>query len=43
MVQQAFGPKGQVLLMVAPAVQRLIQFSAGEKPTDLEVPKSASE
>jgi hexosaminidase len=43
MVQQAFGPKGQVLLMVAPAVQKLIQASAGEKPTELVTPKSATE
>jgi len=42
-VQQAFEPKAQVLLMVAPAVQKLIQASAGEKPTDLSVPKKALE
>lgn len=42
-VQQAFGPKAQVLLMVAPAVQKLIQASAGEKPTELPIPKSALE
>jgi hexosaminidase len=42
-VQQAFEPKAQVLLMVAPAVQKLIQASAGEKPTDLPIPKSALE
>jgi hexosaminidase len=40
-VQQAFEPKAQVLLMVAPAVQKLIQASAGEKPTDLPIPKKA--
>jgi hexosaminidase len=42
-VQQAFEPKAQVLLMVAPAVQKLIQASAGEKPTDLPIPKKALE
>jgi len=43
MVQQAFEPKAQVLLMVAPAVQKLIQASAGEKPVELAIPKSALE
>jgi hexosaminidase len=42
-VQQAFGPKGQVLLMVAPAVQKLIQASAGETPTELPIPKTSQE
>jgi hexosaminidase len=42
-VQQAFQPKAQLMLMVAPAVQKLIQASAGETPTTLAVPKSASE
>jgi len=42
-VQQAFEPKAQVLLMVAPAVQKLIQASAGEKPTELAIPRSALE
>jgi hexosaminidase len=40
-VQQAFEPKAQVLLMVAPAVQKLIQASAREKPTELPIPRSA--
>jgi hexosaminidase len=40
-VQQSIQPKGQVLLMVAAPVQKLIQFSAGEKPTELELPRSA--
>jgi hexosaminidase len=39
-VQQAFEPKAQLLLMVAPPVQKLIQVSAGEKPTELPIPKS---
>ena len=43
LVQQAFEPKAQVLLMVCPAVQKLIQFSAGERPTELPVPKRAAE
>jgi hexosaminidase len=43
-VQQAFQPKAQVILIVAPAVQKLIQASAGETPTTtLGPPKSASE
>ena len=40
-VGQAIEPKAQVLLMVASPVQKLIQFSAGEKPTDLPLPKGA--
>ncbi len=43
LVQQAFEPKAQLLLMVCPAVQKLIQFSAGEKPTELPIPKRASQ
>ena len=43
MAQQAFEPRAQVLLMVAPAVQKLIQASAGGKPTELLIPKSALE
>ncbi len=42
-VQQAFQPRGQVLLMVAGPVQKLIQASAGEKPTELPIPKNASD
>jgi hexosaminidase len=42
-VQQAFQPKAQVILTVAPAVQKLIQASAGETPTTLGPPKSAGE
>src|SRR5579864_7720895 len=41
LLQQATGPKAQVLLMVASPVQKLIQFSAGERPTDLALPKNA--
>ena len=40
-VQQAIQPKAQVLLMVAGPVQKLVQVSAGEKPTDLPLPKKA--
>jgi hexosaminidase len=40
-VQQSFQPKGQVLLMVAGSVQKLIQFSAGERPTELALPRNA--
>ena len=43
LMQQAFQPKGQVILMVVPAIQKLIQFSAGETPTTLALPKSAGE
>jgi hypothetical protein len=42
-VQQAFEPKAQLLLMVCPAIQKLIQFSAGEKPTELALPRRAAE
>ena len=42
LIQQAFEPKAQLLLMVAPAIQKLVQFSAGEKPTDLPIPKRAA-
>jgi hexosaminidase len=42
LVQQAFEPKAQLLLMVCPAVQKLIQFSAGEKPTELPIPLRAA-
>jgi hexosaminidase len=41
LVQEALQPKAQVILMVAGPVQKLIQASAGEKPTELELPKSA--
>jgi hexosaminidase len=40
-VHEAFEPKAQVLLMVAPAVQKLIQASAGEQPTKLPMQASA--
>jgi hexosaminidase len=40
-IEQAFQPKGQVTLMVVPAMQKLIQFSAGETPTTLMLPKTA--
>ena len=41
LVQQAFQPKAEVLLMITTPVQKLIQASAGEQPTDLPIPKSA--
>ncbi|HZQ20567.1 MAG TPA: family 20 glycosylhydrolase [Terriglobales bacterium] len=43
LVQQAIQPKAQLLLMVAGPVQKLIQVSAGEKPTDLPLPRRASD
>jgi hypothetical protein len=42
-VQQAIQPKAQLLLMAAAPVQKLIQASAGEAPTDLAVPRNAGE
>jgi hexosaminidase len=41
LVHQAFEPKAQVLLMVAPPVGKLIQASAGEPLAELPIPKSA--
>ncbi|OLE13030.1 MAG: beta-N-acetylhexosaminidase [Acidobacteria bacterium 13_1_20CM_4_56_7] len=41
--QSAIKPRAQLLLMVASPVQKLIQASAGEKPTDLPFPKNASD
>lgn len=43
LMQQAIQPKGQVVLMIVPAVQKLIQASAGETPTNLPLPKNASD
>jgi hypothetical protein len=43
LAQSAIQPKAQLLLMVASPVQKLIQASAGEKPTDLPLPKNASD
>jgi len=43
LAQQAIQPKAQLLLMVAAPVQKLIQASAGDKPTDLPLPKNASD
>jgi len=43
LVQQAFQPKAQVLVMIAPAVQKLIQASAGQAITNLPIPKNAAE
>jgi hexosaminidase len=42
-VQQAFEPKAQVLLMISPAIQKLIQFSAGVPQTELAIPKHAAQ
>jgi hexosaminidase len=43
LMQQAFQPTAQVILMVVPAVQKLVQASAGETPTVLPFPKNAGE
>ncbi len=40
LAQSAIQPKAQLLLMVASPVQKLVQASAGDKPTDLAIPKS---
>ena len=40
LAQSAIQPRAQLLLLVASPVQKLIQASAGEKPTDLAIPKS---
>ncbi|HEX7893936.1 MAG TPA: hypothetical protein VF447_07075, partial [Terriglobales bacterium] len=41
LVQQAYQPRAQVLLMVAPPIQKLIQYAAGDQPSDLALPKRA--
>ena len=43
LVQQAYQPKAQVLLMVCPAIQKLIQYSAGTQVTELAIPQRAAE
>jgi len=43
LAQAAIQPRAQLLLMVAGPVQKLIQASAGEKPTDLPLPKNATD
>jgi hexosaminidase len=40
LAQSAIQPRAQLLLVVASPIQKLIQASAGEKPTDLPIPKS---
>jgi hypothetical protein len=43
LVQQAYQPKAQVLLMICPAIQKVIQFSAGAQITELALPQRAAE
>ncbi|HKW17630.1 MAG TPA: family 20 glycosylhydrolase [Terriglobales bacterium] len=43
LAQQAIRPRAQLLLMIAGPIQKLIQVSAGEKPTDLPLPRNASD
>lgn len=43
LAQRAIQPKAQLLLMVASPVQKLIQASAAETPTELTIPKNAVE
>lgn len=40
LAQSAIQPRAQLLLMIASPVQKLVQASAEEKPTDLAIPKS---
>jgi len=40
LAQSAIQPRAQLILMVAGPIQKLIQASAGEKPTELTLPKS---
>jgi hexosaminidase len=40
LAQSAIQPRAQLLLMVASPLQKLVQASAGEKPTELALPKS---
>ena len=40
LAQSAIQPRAQLFLMVASPVQKLIQASAGERPTELPLPKS---
>jgi hexosaminidase len=42
LVQQVIQPKAQLVLMVAEPAQKLIQASAGEKPTELPLPRNAN-
>ena len=41
LVQAAVQPRAQLVLLVATPIQKLIQASAGETPTELALPKSA--
>ena len=41
LAQQAIQPRAQLLLMVSSPIQKLIQASSGDKPTELPIPKSA--
>jgi hexosaminidase len=43
LTQRAIQPRAQLLLMVAGSVQKLIQASAGDKPTELALPKNATD
>ena len=43
LAQRAIQPRAQLLMMVAGPVQKLIQASTGEKPTDLPFPKNATD
>jgi len=43
LAQRAIQPRAQLLLTVASPVQKLIQASAGDKPTELPFPKNASD
>jgi len=43
LAQAAIQPRAQLILVVAGSVQKLIQASAGETPTELALPKKATE
>jgi len=43
LTQRAIQPRAQLLLKVTGPVQKLIQASAGDKPTDLALPKNAAD
>jgi hexosaminidase len=40
LIQQAEKPQAQVLIVVAPSIQKLVEFSAGQVPTETPAPAS---
>src|SRR5262249_257256 len=43
LTQADIQPRAQLILVVAGSVQKLVQASAGETPTELALPKNATE